>query len=176
MRSFLNLATRTKLFLGFGLMILFLAAVIGVAFTGITRIQESQNNLYQSEFKTAIDLTTIGRDENEVRAAILMMMSSTKRSEQEILHHDIKENSKSIDETLKRLFERGRSDAQLLHGLQELEGIRNDFNQTRDTETIPLIYEGKLEDAKKLGLGIQAERFRKIRSITEELGIHGGKA
>ena len=47
--------------------------------------------------------------------------------------------------------------------------IRLAFKDTRDTQIIPLIYDGKIEDAKKLALGIQTERYEKITSLSDEL-------
>ena len=47
--------------------------------------------------------------------------------------------------------------------------IRLAFKETRDTQIIPLIYDGKIEDAKKLALGIQTERYEKITSLSDEL-------
>jgi hypothetical protein len=50
MKWFLNLTTRTKLFLCFGLMVIFLVAVVLTAYTGITAIYESQKHLKLETF------------------------------------------------------------------------------------------------------------------------------
>lgn len=47
MKWFVDLPTRSKLFLGFGLMILFLVVVIVTAYSGIMAIQISQKSLYE---------------------------------------------------------------------------------------------------------------------------------
>jgi methyl-accepting chemotaxis protein len=175
MSWFLNLTTRSKLFLGFGLMLLFLATVIVTAYTGITAIQESQKRLYNEDFANAVDLMALRMNQNGVRAAQLTMMSVTKRSDQEALHQDLKDRVKEIDEILQRLFELGRNDPMLLRRLEEEKTTRDAYKQTRDTEVIPLIYEGKIDEAKKLVLGIQGERYMKMRSIAEELGKEAEK-
>ena len=170
MNWFLNLATRYKLFLGFGLMILFLATVIMAAYTSITAIQDSQHSLFEVDFANAVDLLTFESNQNGVRASLLTMMALTKRTDQELWHQDVKDRAKANDVILQRLLERGRQDPQYLRRLEELQAVRNAFIQTRDAQVVPLIYEGKTEEAKKLALGIQAERFQKMRSIGEELG------
>jgi len=170
MNWFLNLATRYKLFLGFGLMILFLATVIMAAHTSITAIQDSQHSLFEVDFANAVDLLTFESNQNGVRASLLTMMALTKRTDQELWHQDVKDRAKANDVILQRLLERGRQDPQYLRRLEELQAVRNAFIQTRDAQVVPLIYEGKTEEAKKLALGIQAERFQKMRSIGEELG------
>jgi len=170
MNWFLNLATRGKLFLSFGLLLLFLAAVIVTAYRSITAIQESQHSLYEADFANAVDLLTFESNQNRVRASQLMMMALTKRSDQEFWQQDIKDRAKANDVILQRLLDRGRQDLQALHKLEELQAVRSAFIQTRDAQVIPLFYEGKVEEAKKLAFGIQNERFQKMRAIGEELG------
>jgi methyl-accepting chemotaxis protein len=169
MRWFLNLTTGAKLFLGFGLMIIFLAAVIVIAYLDIAAIQRSQKRLYEGEFANAVDLKDVRANQNGVRVALLNMMLVAKRSDQEALHQEIKARVKEIDETMAGLLKRNQSDPQLLRRLEEFDAVRSAFQQTRDAEVIPLIYEGKIEEAKRLALVVQAERNEKMRSIANEL-------
>ena len=170
MKWFLDLTTRTKLFLAFGLMIIFLAIVIGTAYLSITAIQASQKNLYQQEFADATDFWALRAHQNGVRAAIFTMMVLNKQSDREAWHHDVKERAKEIDKITQRLLERRQSNAKQFSKLEELNVIRNDYAKTRDTGTIPLIFAGQIDEAKKLLLGIQAERYGKMRDIAIELG------
>src|SRR3990167_4316318 len=169
MKWFLDLTTRGKLFAGFGLMIVFLATVIVTAYLGITAIQASQKSLYQDDFANAVDLLKLRSDENGIRAALLMMLV-TKGSDQETWHQEIKQRSKEIAEATRRLLERNRNDSRLSSRIGELKTIREAFAQTRDAELVPLIYAGKAEQARTLALGMQEERYRKIRAIAQELG------
>jgi methyl-accepting chemotaxis protein len=170
MKWFLNLTTRNKLFLGFGLMIVFLATVIVTAYQGIAAIQAAQQKLYQEEFANAQDLMELRADENGVRAAVLDMLVVTKQSDREAWHQDIKERSKEISEIAQRLLERNRNDTRLHTKLEELRTIREAYAQTRNDQVIPLIYAGKAEQAKTIMLGIQHEHYLKIRAIAQELG------
>lgn len=170
MNWFLNLATRNKLFLGFGLLIIFLAIVVVTAYQNIIGMQESQRTLYERHFANAVDLMALRMNENGVRTALLTMMVMPKRSEQEAWHQDLKERSREMELLMRNLLERNRSAPQLFRRLEELNATRNAFKETRDTQVIPLIYEGKIEEAKKLILGLQHERFEKMRALTAELG------
>ncbi len=170
MKWFLNLTTRNKLFLGFGLMIAFLATVIVAAYLGITAIQASQKNLYREDFSNAVDLLNLRSDENGMRVALFSMMAVTKRSDQEVWHQEIKQRSTEIAEATRQLLERNRNDSRLSSRIEELKKIHEAFTQTRDDQIIPLIYAGKMEQARELALGIQEERYRKMRAIAEELG------
>ena len=169
MKWFLNLSTRNKLFLGFGLMIIILAIVIATAYRGIAMVQATQQSLYQKEFANTVDLMTMRSDENGVRADLLEMLSAATRSDQESWHKDIKERSKEIAETTQRLLDRNRNDPALLAQLRELNKIRDAFVQTRDDQLIPLIYAGKKTQAETLVQGVQLKRYNKMRDIANQL-------
>jgi hypothetical protein len=42
--------------------------------------------------------------------------------------------------------------------------VWTEFKATRDNEIIPAVYAGKTDDAKKLAMGIQAERMGKMKA------------
>ncbi|HEV8455607.1 MAG TPA: methyl-accepting chemotaxis protein, partial [Gemmatimonadales bacterium] len=170
MNWFLNLSTKIKLFFAFSLMMLLVGTMILAAQRGISAIQESQHRLYEVDFANAMDLLTFESNQNGARTAQLMMMALTRRADQELWHQDVKERAKQNDEILVRLLDRNRDDPNLLRRLEELRTIRTAFLHTRDTQTIPLIYQGKIEEAKKVALGIQVERFDKMRALAGELG------
>ena len=168
MKWFLDLTTRGKLFAGFGLMIAFLVIVIATAYTGITAIQESQKNLYQEDFANALDLMTLRAEQNGVRVALLSMLGVTQRSDQEVWHQDVKGRNKEIVAVLQRLLQRNRNSPQLSGRLEELKALHEAFALTRDTQTIPLIYAGKTEQARALQ-PVQDERHLKMRRIAREV-------
>lgn len=169
MKWFFDLSTRTKIFLSFGLMIVLLMTVIVIAYTSITVIRDSQKSLYEEDFANAVDLLTLRVNQNTVQAALLTMMLMTKRSDQEAWHQNVKDRSKEVDEILQRLRKRNQSDPQFLSRLGGYTAARNAFKETRNTETIPLIYKGEIEAAQTLALGIQNERYQKMLSISQEL-------
>ncbi|MCI0407906.1 MAG: methyl-accepting chemotaxis protein [Acidobacteria bacterium] len=169
MKWYLSLTTRTKLFLGFGLMIFFLATVVVTSYTHITAIQESQKTLYEKDFGVAVDLIELRADMNRQRGQTLEMMLTTNRSEQKKLDEEIRGRTKEIDDLLQRSFERHQNDLKSLRRLEELKTTLAGYRQTRDEE-IALIHKGKLEEARQAGVGPQADRFEKIRSIALELG------
>ncbi len=170
MKLFLDLKTRSKLFLGFGAVVLFLAIVIARAHSDISAIQASQKTLYQDDFANVQDLLTLRAEQNGVRAAQLTMMEVTRQTDRDLWHQDIKDRSKLIDETARGLLERNRNDASLMAQMREYQATRAAHAKTRDAEVIPLIYEGKTEQARALALGVQMERYSKMRAIAADLG------
>ncbi len=169
MNWFLNLQTRSKLFAGFGLIITLLLAITVTAYQNISAIQASQKTLLERDSALATALQELKEDLSQQRASMLEMMSITNKPDQEVLERSIKERAKEIDQNLLGLRERVENDPKLLTGLEELRTIREAWRQTRDTQIIPLIYEGKIEEVKTLQLGIQNDRFQKIHSLATNL-------
>ncbi|MFZ2629766.1 MAG: MCP four helix bundle domain-containing protein, partial [Rugosibacter sp.] len=170
MKWFLDLTTRSKLFVGFGLMIALLASVVATAYLGISAIQASQKNLYQHDFANAVDLLNLRSDENGIRAALLSMMLAANRSDQETWRQEITQRNKEMAEGTRRLLERNRNEVRLSGRLEELKTIREAFAQTRDEQLIPLIYANRTDEARALAVGVQEKRYRQMRAIAQELG------
>ena len=168
MKWFLDLSTAAKLFLSFGMMILLLAAAILAAYRGINATRQAQMDA-QQELLSAVNLREIRANQNAVRGNVLAMMLLTNQPEQKVLETDIKTRSEENNETIRNLQELNQDNARFLSRLEEFIVIRNDYTQTRETQVIPLIYQGNREDAHKLVLGIQEERNQKMRSIADAL-------
>jgi methyl-accepting chemotaxis protein len=171
MKWFLDLTTRAKLFLGFGLMVVLLAAVTVTAYTGITALEQSQKRLYDEAFTNTTDLLTVRTNLNGVRAALVTMLSVTARSDQDLWQQDVRDRSRQVDETLRRVLDRQRSDPGSIRTLEELRATWEAFKQMRDTQIVSLFSQGKVEEARKLAtVGIQTERYVRMRSIAQQLG------
>jgi methyl-accepting chemotaxis protein len=169
MRWFINLTTRSKLFLSFGFMMALLAIVVVTAYVAIKELQESEKTLFERDFNVAVDLVELRADANRQRARMLEMILKTRKSDQEAEIQEIKAHAKEIDQLIQSVFERGRNDTRFLARLEELKATLQAYRQTRDQQ-MGLIFEGKVKEAMELSLGSQDERFEKIRSLTLELG------
>ncbi|MBI2215844.1 MAG: methyl-accepting chemotaxis protein [Candidatus Rokubacteria bacterium] len=169
MSWFLNLTTAGKLGLGFGLMVVLLVVVTAIAYTGITGLHRSQEQLYSVEFHTAVDLKDVRANQNAMVAAVARMLLSTRRAQQDEWHQEIRQRAKENDETVERLLARHRADPVFAAKLSEFRTVQNAFKQMRDAELIPLVYDGKVEDAKKLLLGVQVEASARMRVLADEL-------
>ena len=167
MKWFINLSTRAKLILGFGAMWLLLAIVIVAAYLSIAGITQSEKELGDVHFKIALDLRQLRSDQNFNRGRTLEMMLTTKRSDQERIAQEIRDRAKRIDESVKDLLKLDM-DPQFQNQLKEILSTMEMYRQTRELE-FALIRQGKMEEARQLGLGVQDERFNKIRAIAMEL-------
>ncbi|HLA33503.1 MAG TPA: MCP four helix bundle domain-containing protein, partial [Rhodocyclaceae bacterium] len=169
MNWLLNLSTRSKLFATFGLMIGFLAMVLATAHSGLGAIEASQRSLYEEQLTDVKNIHALRASQGEVRAGILNMLLAVGRADQDSLYRRVEENAKETAEALNRLSERSRANSQSATRLQELKAVLEHYKATRRQDVVPLIYQGKTEQAGKLLDGIQRERFEKIESIAKGL-------
>jgi methyl-accepting chemotaxis protein len=169
MNWLLNLTTRSKFFLAFGLLLLLLATVMASAYWGVTSVQQSQKSLYEDDFSDVSDVQEVLANLDENRATVLRMILLTQRTEQEALHKTMGETARESDEKLQQLMERNRADAPVRKLLDELNRLRREYLEVRESQVIPLIFQGKTEPAVKLSLGEQSERFTQLHAVTKQL-------
>ncbi|PYV40011.1 MAG: hypothetical protein DMG06_21565, partial [Acidobacteria bacterium] len=169
MKWFLSLSTGAKLLLGFGLMMILLATVMVTAYSGIRSIQESERTLFEKDFVSTVSLVEFRSDMNRQRSRMQEMMMTSRKADQEALAREITSRIKEIDEELQRLLDTFRNDPNSYGRLEELKSILKAYRDIRETQ-IALISEGKTDEARKLSIGVQDERFEKIRSLALELG------
>lgn len=161
MNWFIDLKTRTKLLLAFGLMIVLLAATIATAIHGIRSVENVST--------IARKFSALDSNLHEQRALLLAMTATDDRAASEeilkVMNQRKRENDQLLEEV--RTLYRDRSEA--AGALDEFAVIRASYNETRDTQEIPLILEGRTGEAWDLGLGLQAQRFRTMVDIENRL-------
>ncbi len=178
MKWFSNLSTRAKLFVSFGVMFGFQVILIAMAFTTMAALQRaqqetqrSQKTLVEKHFANVEDNLIFRRNQHAARADLLLMMSSPNRAQKDVQLNNIKKAIEENDTIIQNLLKRNQDDSATLSKIKEMVALRDIFNQTRDRQVIPLIYGGKIAQAQQISLGIQQQRFDKMR----ELGVALGK-
>ena len=169
MKWFLDRKTKTKLFFGFGLMVLLLLTVIATAYVGISNIGKSQAELFHKDFMVSTELIQIRSEQNRNRAQLLEMMMVKDRARQQALQRDVAERAKEVDEALGTISVALKDQPQELKKFEEMVSVRDAYVKTRE-EQIALINKGRTEEAQRLGTSVQEERYNKIRSIAMNLG------
>ncbi|MBI5589344.1 MAG: methyl-accepting chemotaxis protein [Deltaproteobacteria bacterium] len=169
MKWFLNLATRTKLFLGFGLMIALLALVIGISYKCIMTMHQWVRSLAEVEFANVANLKDVQFNQNVIRGDSIAALVMTDRGARQALFKDGDECTKRNDELVRKLLDREKNHPEHHARLEEFDEIRKIFRETREKQVVPLILEGKSKEAMELATGIQAERNQKMGVIVAEL-------
>ena len=170
MSWFLDLSTRRKVLVLFGLVFALMAWVMATAYTGLDTIHRAQVQLYEVAFADVRDLMLLRANQNQMRALMLEIQLLDKHPEQGPLLAEATGRSKQTDRLLAELLARAGSDPGRQSRLADLKSVWHAFAQTKDTEIIPLILDGRIEEARKLAVGVQQGRQSEIRAIAEELG------
>jgi methyl-accepting chemotaxis protein len=168
MNWFINLSTRVKLVFSFGVIWLLLAVVIVIAYRDITELALSGQEMHDLQFTTALELIEVRSYLNYNREQMLEMILTSDKTEMKKIEDNINQGVHQIDEAIEKLpnldlGSRGRS------LLTELKNNLPDYRRTRQ-EGISLVEGGKIEEAKKLVITLQDERFDNIRSLAVEMG------
>jgi methyl-accepting chemotaxis protein len=169
MKWFVDLATRTKLFLSFGLMVLLLLVVVATAYNSLTTLRQSQLELFQDDFLSSVELVGLRSAQNRAHAELLEMMMTTDRVRQQALERDIRERTKETEAGFKLISESLQDRPRELQQFTEMVSLHADYRRTRD-EQMALIYADKVSEAEGLEATVQNERFKRIRAIARDLG------
>lgn len=161
MNWFTNLKTRTKLILGFGSIIVMLTVVVVVAYHSLA--------IAQRDYGLTATFARLESNLNAQRAALLAMMSMTDRTQQEAQLVLLKARRDDNTQLISKVREEGRDNSTFLSRFNEWVAIREDFSKVRDGQIVPAIFAGKIEEARGLAMGEQADRFGKLQTIGVEL-------
>ena len=107
MQWFINLSTRTKLFLSFGLMLVFLAIVTVTAYLTLMRLQESQEKLSGENFTFALDILEVRMIQAELRAEVISILNTKDKAKQEKSLQQVLERVKDIEALMETLLKLG---------------------------------------------------------------------
>ncbi|MDQ3814671.1 MAG: HAMP domain-containing protein, partial [Armatimonadota bacterium] len=163
MQWFLNLPTRTKLFLCFGLLLTFLIAMIVAAFVSMLVVQ--------SNHTAVVRLVELRDDLNRQRAQLLTMLSKTDRTEQEAIKREIETHDAEVNKSLDEI---GTLSGQDANSLNQLKATLNDFRKTR-TKRMDLIISGQRDQAQQFNADIQETRYETLQTIAKTLGDNAQK-
>ncbi len=116
---------------------------------------------------TAVD---VGNALMDARANLVAMLGSANKAEQEALHAKITAASAKVDEAVAAILADKATPADTAAKLTEFNTVWGEFKKTRENEIVPAVYAGKMDDAKALAKGIQAERIKQMKAILTGLG------
>jgi hypothetical protein len=106
----------------------------------------------------------------EARANLLQMLNSNDKAIQEGLKTKVETASSKLDTALTTLLADKAMPADKIEQLKAFKTNWEDFKKTREGEIIPAILSGKVDVAKGLAKGVQAERMQKMKAALVALG------
>jgi len=167
MKTFTNLSTQAKLLVSFGLVLFMMILANIIAYRGIREISQSEKELHDNHFMVAININILRSYQNHNRTSILEMMLSRDKNEMIRLEKSINDRADSVKQIVNALLQLD-NDPSFKNKLILLEETLDQYRIGRNEE-ISLIKEGRVEEARLLGTGLQGERFNKIRTLSHEM-------
>lgn len=165
----LDMSIRKKLFSSFMVLTLFLILASIFGYTGIKKVSGLMDTMYEEHYTASVNLNGIKADINGSRAILLALMAEKDVAKMDASKKAISDSNVEIVELFNTLMNMKDADTKMKASFKELKDIWEAFRDTRDKQLIPLVYADKRDEAKALGLGIQAERYKKMVSLVSEL-------
>ncbi|WP_409524977.1 methyl-accepting chemotaxis protein [Nitrincola sp. MINF-07-Sa-05] len=169
MKLYLNLKTRHKLLLMFGVLALVILLMLFQSLQQLQQIQQGEQALYNDAMRPLLSLEALRIDLNERRAQTLAIsLRGDLNSADEVkLQAGMNEEVERLDDLLQSLA----IYPQLQASLRELRQLHEQFNQTGQSQILPLLRLGDSRSAQAMLLGIQQDRISRFRELSEEIGV-----
>lgn len=106
----------------------------------------------------------------KARASLVTLLDTSDAAAQKSLEAEINSASKEVDDSVKSALADKATAKDSAAKLKEFDAVWKDFKKTRDSEIIPAIKAGKVDAAKALAKGVQAERMGKLKALLAAAG------
>ncbi|MBI3813995.1 MAG: methyl-accepting chemotaxis protein [Nitrospinae bacterium] len=160
-----NMKLSVKLLINNIIVIVFMLMLAGVGIWGLANVKETAEILINEHSLALKEVGELNANLNGVRVALVTMFVKEDPADRAKLKETIKKLTENIEATFTRLRSAEKFPEDMIQDVKNIYAVWEPFRNTRDTELIPLIEAGKIEEAKKIAFGIQAERFNKYREL-----------
>ena len=165
-----NLTTRSKLLLGFGVMLLLLVAAVATAIWSLREIEEAQRSLMDRDLAVLNTISEMRDRQDWQRIRMLDAMISEDARDRERNLRLVQEGAEAVNRALEKLATLLAGDPSSLQRVSELRSAVDDFRRGR-VDVLTQINAGRLAEARQLGGTQQEQRFEKLGSIQDTLYV-----
>ncbi|MEY3220692.1 MAG: hypothetical protein RIT27_2049 [Pseudomonadota bacterium] len=123
-----------------------------------------------SPFANSATVDEVANALNDARANLLQMINTTDQTAQKTLKAKVDVASKVLDAALEALLADKAMSADKIEQLKIFKDNWEAFKTTRETEIVPAVFAGKVDIAKAIAKGVQAERMQKMKAALGALG------
>jgi methyl-accepting chemotaxis protein len=175
LERFNTVSIKTRLMAILGSAILCVYLILGLSIADMSQLKDTFKAVVERDAAIALDCMSLRNKTNKVRVELLTMLLVEDSKARASLKSDIKEDTAEIRQLYVQVKQCFANNKNMLDKVQHIENVTEAFFQTRDNELIPFILQGKKEEALKIALGIQRERFVIMRDGTAEIGKAASK-
>ncbi|HEY9791217.1 MAG TPA: methyl-accepting chemotaxis protein [Candidatus Obscuribacterales bacterium] len=163
-------STRAKLLGALFAIILSLCLVVGLSIYSMGQLQGTFQRTIEHDFQSAMDSMILRIYNNRVRASIFTALITDDADKRSKLAAQVKSDDKVIRNHYVDLRSRFANDANMMKKLDVVETATTQYLDAAEQEVIPAIETGNSGKAKSMLLGIQADRYKVMRDVCEEIG------
>lgn len=165
---FTDLPTSRKLLLGFGLLVLVLAAVIAAAGLGLLELRGTQQSINNQSLPLALGLEEFRGDLNRQHADLLELLQAPTSERQAVIQEDLRTYRRNMAQDLAGAEAAAAGDTAKLAELAQVRALMNQYLTTQD-EQLTAIAQGNATQAQVLSTTVQSARIDELRSLTLDL-------
>ncbi len=169
MQYFMNLSTRAKLAIGFGILILLLIGVSIKSIHDIDSLRQSQQTLYEDDLAIGLALMTMRNNINR-EAAILLLIPQVDNQTRAQLLAEHKVLRADLQQTVAELAKSAERDAVQRQSFEQLIQAKQQYGSMRDSLIMPLLANGQYEQAAQRIIQDLSPLGMELRGIAETLG------
>lgn len=185
-----NVKVRSKLIISLLVSVVFMLVIAGVGLYGVKNGKEKMDGFYNEQYASVTKVLGYLGNVEGARVALVTMVSTANAAKVKWLEsaekgkdaafavdpaklNPLKERvdslTKDAREALDSVNNSPWSKDDMKKAVSDIREVWGAFVETRDKELIPLIYQGKIEEANAIALGIQAERYKKFTELSRKL-------
>ena len=166
-----GLSLKKKLFVVFGISVVFIGVIIATSVANMVWMRWSALDVYNKAVVEAQSVLKMRTGIEQSRRAVLQMALEKDAAGRRSALTAVNDSTKLVDAQAAILMA-GRLEKDTAGEISRLTGVWGQFRHTRDAEIIPRIMKGERADALVLAMGIQERRFREFTAISERLIEH----
>ncbi|MFI8743810.1 methyl-accepting chemotaxis protein [Pseudomonas sp. NPDC077186] len=162
--NLLNLRIGSKLMLVFAALILGFAALLYITLERFVALQQQEEEQFSRRYERVSDVKDLLININQQRIGIQAALSGKLDGLEESIDVSVRKN----DRLLKQL-EAQAQDQHTKELLEEMKGVRAAYVASRDSELLPLLRAGRLDEVRALIDGPQRSRVERLHGLAEQL-------
>lgn len=168
MKPFLHLPLRAKLFVLFAVVLALFGAALWSCYQAINGLVASQELARQRQGDT-LSFAQMDANRTETRLIMLMLLSEAPDAQQRQAHalriRQLTAENAELQRTLRAQY---RSDTWMNSRLEQYESLVSIYSRVRE-EVMEQALAGRIDDARRVSLGEQDQRFNTLRQLGEEM-------
>lgn len=165
---FTDLPTSRKLLLGFGLLVLVLAAVIAAAGLGLLELRGTQQSINNQSLPLVLGLEEFRGDLNRQHADLLELLQTPTGERRAVIEEDLRTYRRNMAQDLAGAEATAAGDPAKLAELAQVRALMNQYLATQD-EQLAAIAQGNTTQAQVLSTTVQSTRIDELRSLSLDL-------